>query len=302
MSRVCQRCGATRDASRFCTSCGLDFWRAAAEESHQTTVEAPTPPPSTRGGAPIGLLAIGLGVVLLVVAAGGLWLLLGDELGRQDAHPPLVAPRPSLPAILTAFYHEARDPEAAFTVNMTGTMSLSGAVEESYDITVRGRLDAEDWALRLAMEGGPNAIRADVVVLDGIPHIREAGGAWVVGAELRGAQRTSVSPFARISTVAELEYLGPERRGGVDGHLIVTEKWLGRHDASELLWTIGVLRNREARMEIFVDDDGVPIFAEYTYSAEARSGGETLVISGTESMRFSDWDNVEPIEPPVDTL
>jgi hypothetical protein len=300
VSRACQRCGVAREAERFCTGCGLDFWRAAAEEA-QPAAATETPPamvPRQGGGVPIWLVTGGLAVVL-AVAAVGVWIISGANLVPEDRRQPVVVPPPEIHPLLTEFYHEVRDPEAAFSVEQTGTLTLSGATEESYDLSVSGRLNADDFIGTLGITGASEAISADVAVVDGHPYVREEGGDWVAGAELRGADQESVNPFKRIQSVAELEYVGPATRDGVDGHVIVTEKWLGTRNTTELLLTVGRFTDREARMEVFVTDDGVPISAEYTFSANASAGDETLAVSGTESFVFSDWDSVEPIEPPI---
>jgi hypothetical protein len=301
MSRVCQRCGATRDAARFCGSCGLDFWQAAADEAQPAAPPVPAAAPVEGGwqGPPVGMIAVAIGVVLLV-AAGGLWVLSGLRLGSPGGGPATVASRPPMHPIITAFFREARDPDAAFAVEQTGTLSLSGpADEESYDVSAHGRLQGADYAVRLRMEGGPGAVAGDVVVVDGYPFAREIGGEWVAGDQLRGVQLESVNPFGRISTVTELEYAGPGEQNGVEGHILVTEKWLGSISSDNLLHTLGRLIEREARMEILVTDLGVPISADYTFRAEAQIGGERLTMSGTTDYTFSDWDDVEPIEAPM---
>jgi hypothetical protein len=298
MSRVCQRCGATRDAERFCPSCGLDFWRAAADDANPPPAAgtASAPPPAAARGIPIWLVTSVVGVLLLVVAIG-VWILSGARTGVED-RPPVFAPRPEVHPLLTAFYREARDSKASFAIEQEGTITVTGATEDSADLSAHGRIDGEDWIMRIRLKSDDASFAGDVALVDNVPYARELGDDWQVGDELSGSEREPVNPFARISTVTELEYVGVEERDGVEGNVLVTEKWLGAHNLDPLLEGLR-LTDREARMEIFVSDAGVPISAEYTFTALAGDGDRTLVFSGATTFRFSDWDDVEPIEPPI---
>ena len=302
---VCQRCGGTRGPSRYCPHCGLDFWKAAEELARGTTAPDPdtTPalPVERQDNLPFGMVAIGAGIALLVVAVL-VWVVAGGGL-RRDTGPQLGQhPPPASHPLVLAFFAEARDPDAAYSWRQSGETTVTIPDEEfASTIHAAGRADGEDWTAKLrVVENGEPAFDGEVTLVSKRGYVRADGEPWVETGKLPAAQLGPVNPFARITTVNELEYVGPETREGVDGHILTSDKWLNHPEADDPIRRVAHVRSREALMEIFVNADGVPLSALYTFAIEARTpGGELVTLAGESRYRFDDWGAVEPITAPT---
>lgn len=303
-TRACARCGAARDGSRRCSSCGLDFWRAAAGDDAPTPEAVPgSAAVATRGagsGGGIGLLAIGAGVVLLAVA-GVAFLLVGMPAAPRSPARVLDVPPATHPLVL-AFFSEARDPDAGYGWQQATDATLT-AGDEAYSTTIaaEGRFAAGDWIARMEIvDDGQATFEGEVAVIGRHVYLREGDAAWSEGMRVPGSALTPINPFTRIVTVGDLDYVGPERRDGVDGHLLTTTKWIIDPELDDPIQRLARIRSRESLMEIHVDDAGAPMSAVHTYSVLARTpDGEDVIFRGRTTYTFADWDAVDPIEPPV---
>lgn len=302
---VCQRCGGARGASRYCPHCGLDFWKAAEEATggeDRTAAAAPDPEPEQRRLAPI---AIGIGVALLGVAAL-LWLgvsAVGWLFPDREPQPRFAEqPPPAAHPLVLAFYGVARDPDAAYAWRQSGelTVTIPDETLES-SIAAVGRADGIDWSTKSrVVENGSATFDGEIVYVGQRAYLREKGDdGWTESRRIPAVQVGPINPFARIVTVAEVSYEGPETRDGVDGHVLTVDKWLSDPEADDPIRRIAHVRSREARMEIFVDADGVPITATYTFALEARTpDGEIVTLNGRNRYAFESWGAVEPIAAP----
>ena len=304
---VCQRCGGVRGPSRYCPHCGLDFWKAAEAEANlgaATMAAAQGPVVVGSGGTPVAMLAIGAGFALLAIAAV-VWIIATSGLlsggGREGGQQLGNAPPPAVHPLVLDFFSEARDPEAAYAWRQEGSVTVTVPDREvETEFTASGRVDGkdQDTSIRL-VEDGELAFDGDIIVVDQHGYVRTTGDEWVETGRIPGAQLTTINPFARITTVAELEYVGEETRDGVEGHVLTTDKWLSDPALDDPIRELAHVRSREALMEVFVDADGVPLSALYTYSLEARTpDGEIVTMAGETNFSFSDWDAVEPIVAP----
>ena len=305
-TRACERCRATREGSRFCPSCGLDFWQAAAGAGAEPAgVPSPTSPQggvASSGGAglSIGLLAVAAGLVLLV-AAGGLWLAMGTGTpprGPAQARNEVPASHP----LILAFFAEARDPTAAYAWSQEGEVELRAFGEVTGSLLLaRGRFVADDWIAAVTItEDDERSFSGDLAVIGNHVYLQEGDGGWTEGERVPTAALGPMNPFARISTVGELEYVGPERRNGVDGHIVRTDKWLSDPEMDDPVRRVAHMTVRESLMEIHVDDAGVPLSAVHTFTIEARTpDGEDVVLTGRTRYVFRDWGAIEPIVPPT---
>jgi hypothetical protein len=301
----CQRCGGTRGGTRYCPHCGLDFWKAAEDEARGTTAADPSAMPApvaASGGTPMGLLAIGVGVSLLAVAVL-VWIVAGSGLLRDPTTGPQLGQQPPPPVhpLVLAFFGEARDPDAAYAWRQSGRATVAIPDQEfSSTIDAAGRADGKDWTARMRMvDDGEAAFDGEFVYVSQHGYSREGDDPWVEAGVIPAVQLGPVNPFARITTVGELDYVGPETRDGVDGHIITTDKWLSDPEADDPIRRVAHVRSRESLMEIFVTDDGVPLSAVYTFAIEARTpAGEIVTFEGESRYRFEDWGAVDPIVAP----
>jgi hypothetical protein len=304
-ARACPRCDAAREeASRFCARCGLDFWQAAAGNDAASAVaggaaaQAATP---TGGGLPAGTLAIVAGTLLLAGAIG-LWLAFGVLAPEPRAGgPQRLTEAPSTHPLILAFFAEARDPQASFAWIQEAEVRVAGMGDALLTVASgEGRMTGDDWIATMRIEEGETLFTGDVAVVGSQAYLRTGDGGWTNGERVPGAALTSVNPFARITTVAELDYVGPVTRNGQDGHLLRTEKWLSDPELVEPIRRIAHERAREASMEIHVDPAGVPLSAVYTFSFEARTpDGEIITLEGRSTYRFSEWGAIGPIVAPT---
>ena len=307
-ARSCPRCGASRqDASRFCPTCGLDFWQAAAgvqpaDAASRATggVGSATTAPGAQG-LPAGILAIGAGVILLVGALG-LWLALNAVVPDRAGGPQRLTEAPATHPLVLAFFSTARDPEAAFAWTQNGEVLVTGLGEElATTVASEGRMSGEDWiaSMRIAETDQP-PFEGEVAVVGRHVFARSGDGGWTAGERVPAAALAPANPFARITTVAELEYVGPETRDGAEGHLLRTEKWLSDPELAASMRRLVHERSRESLMEIHVGPDGVPLSAVHTFSLEGRTPeGEIVTLSGRTTYAFSDWGAIEPIVAPT---
>lgn len=294
--QTCPRCEASRDGGRFCSGCGFDFWRAAAGDEQAHVEEAATPQPvqARRERTGAALVAAGLGLLVLAGVAAFL-LVSGDDL-RPGETAGTRRPLTEQEEVIYAFFREARDPHAAFSLVEECSLALSGENSLLSDWSASGLIHGDDWYATMETTAGPEAgLRVDAAFVAGTTYYRLADQEWQ-SAELPRSWLGPVSPFAWIASVAELEYVRREQ-GGRTLHVLMTDKWMPIEIDSVLHAPVANLSDRESRMEIVVDADGIPVSAVHTLSAIDRAGSGAIQASCEYS--FSDWDAVEPIQAPV---
>lgn len=299
--RTCPECGADRDgAVRFCPSCGLDFWRNAAGQPARPA-DAPAPPLARSGpgalpyflaGAALLAVSVGAAVAMSGVVPPGL------PLGRATPSPIALTPNE---ALVRAFYREARDPNAEFTVVADATTRFEGvepkipAIEGSSTVHVH----RADWSgTQSAVSDGENVLDVEMAIVDGVGYLREEGEDWA-SAEIP-ERLWPVSPLRRISTVTEIRYDRTTKADGQSFHTLVVTKWLGGRDYSSLLRGFARVVSQDSRLEVVVDSFGVPHSARLWLTVVATDGSRRLTISAEVRYRFSDWGDVAPIVAPVE--
>ncbi len=77
----CPNCGKQREgAMRFCSSCGHDFWAAAAGAASAPMATSTAPPPAPVGAPPQASEASGVPLPTILVLGGGVLLVVGSFL------------------------------------------------------------------------------------------------------------------------------------------------------------------------------------------------------------------------------
>jgi hypothetical protein len=241
------------------------------------------------------------GVVILAAAgiaaafATGLIPLRGTGSGRPVATPHILT---DAEAVIYAFFREVRDPRAEYRVTTEAETRYRGAGDEIAPVAVANdiRIYREDWGGVETVTSDEASVEYRMVLVDGVGYVSEDGGDWA-STEIPDRLQP-ISPFRRISTVTEVEYLGSETVDGRPVHRLLVTKWLGGRDFSDPLRRFGRIVSQESRMEVIVDSFGVPSLAELDIKVVASDGSERLTIEGHATYRFSDWDEVEPITAP----
>lgn len=299
--QTCPECGADREgAVRFCPNCGLDYWRAAAGEPAHAASPPPAQPPQPAGGGLNPSIFIWLGVVVLLVAGGALVIVSGIlPAGLPGSRTAVVTPRQltAEESLIHAFFREVRDPRASYALSFEGTTTFSGIEGAPAPITSTGeaRLYGDNWrGHEEGIQDGETIFDHQLAVVDDVAYLSEDGGPWESGEIPERLQ--PISPFRRISTVTEVEYVSKDGGSGSPLHRLAITKWLGGRDY--VLRPYARMVSQESRMEVLVDARGVPSEADIVLTIVATDGVETLTIEATFTYTITRWDDVPPVEAP----
>lgn len=284
-------------APHYCPGCGYDYWRAAAGGlTLAPPLEAPAPAQADGRLSAILMVAglvgiIGTAIVTALVVLGG----------SEDKPPQIANTLPSRGPedfLILRFFREARDPRAAFTVESEVTLrQIEPAIPDVTVITESIVVHGEDWIVHSTAVTGAESDNYSITYVDGTYYLREGAEVAWTEVEVFGDDRPA-SPFARISAVSEIEYLGLETNGGISLHHLVVTKWLGGAGVDFRMLGFDRVTERENRFEIWVNDDGVPIRARHEAGVVVFEGGTPYVVLMEGQLTFRDWGVVEPIQPP----
>ena len=279
----------------YCPGCGFDFWRSAAGLDPAPRIAAPAPRAEARSSAAlmvaglVGLLTTG--VVTAVVVLGG---------GESEV-PVIVNTLPSRGPedfLILRFFREARSPYAEFTVAIDGTIQSVEPVEADVPFSESVVVHGEDWVVHGSFQADAEAVAMSAAVVGGAYFERRgADSAWI-RADVPG-DVVPASPFARIATVEEIEYLGMETASGSTlHHLLVTNSLGGTGRDLRMLGFDGA-SHVSTRFDIWVNDDGVPVRGRQLTTFTVVEDGATRTLRADLTMTFRDWNNVAPIEAPA---
>jgi hypothetical protein len=308
----CPSCGEPReDTKRFCAACGLDYWRAAAGDNTDPGTSASATAAPSRQAAPaarsaaagsplfiVGATLLALATLAAIVAAV---VMIAGSGGPLSADEPVATPLSEEQILIRAFFRQARDPNAAFAVTGVATVNVDGLSRPVPRTRARSsvRIHGDDWMGDIAIrQRGQEPFVADAAYVDGVMYARLANADRWQQRELPLAQIGSINPFARISTVGEIEYVGAQEVDGREVHHLRVTKWLGGTDFDDLLVNIAIT-DQQSVLDILVANDGRPISADLTMDVTASDGVETATIATEARYRFSDWDGVDPITAPT---
>lgn len=294
---TCPNCSRVSEgAPHYCPGCGLDYWRVAAGDAATAVRRSPAPAPtgSRKSGALVaaglaGMIAAGIGTAAMV-------------LGSPQPDIPLIAN--TLPSrgpddfVIERFFRQARDPYAAFSFVSEGTMRQTDPEESEVLIVESVLVHGDDWISHGTYAADGQTVEQSFAVVDGRYFERQAADAEWVSGELSGDDRPG-SPFFRIATVGEIEYVGSETTSGTTLHHLVVTKWLGGNGRDFRLVGFDGITQRENRFDIWVTDDGMPIRAQGVSTFTLRQGSDAYTFATDMTLTFDDWGEVEAIEPPA---
>lgn len=295
---TCPNCNRVSErAPHYCPGCGLDYWRVAAGAAATAALPLPGAAPiDTRRSAAlvkaglVGLVAAGIGTAAMVMGS------------LQPDPPPLIAD--TLPSrgpedyVIERFFREARNPYARFSFVSEGTFHQTEPAETEVSMSESVVVYGDDWMSHGTFVSDGETVEESFAVVGGRYFERESADAEWASAEVRGDDRPG-SPFFRITTVGEIDYVEGEATNGNTVHQLLVTKWLGGSGQDFRLVGFDRLTERENRYDIWVTDDGVPIRAHGVSTFSVREGGETYTFTTDVTLTFDDWGDVEPIEPPA---
>ena len=240
------------------------------------------------------LVTAGIAGLLVASIAAAVFLI-----GPADEERPQIVntrptPRPGQ-YIIERFFREARSPDAAYVFRSEGTMHVSDPASESSFVEV-ATMRGSDWISELSVTADGTTTNSGVAEIGGEYFIREGTAEWQ---HVNARQNGPDGPFARISTVADVEYVGAEIIDNVELHHLVVTKWLGESGSDWRLAGFGRLTAREGRLDVWVTEDGVPIRATQSMTHTLTDALGTYVVRLDETITFENWGLVEPIQPPV---
>jgi hypothetical protein len=209
---------------------------------------------------------------------------------------------PSQVAVITSFFRAVRDPNASFSVSITGTVGIDRAGKQTSEaLSANLQVHGDDVAGTMEIGGTVDpAFRGSIVRVGQETWVRPASStAWLRRALPDVAE--TLNPFSWISTVDELGYVRME--AGIDGHrvhVLETTKWLSGVEFDDLVLSLSDPQ-RDSRMEVETTDAGVPTHATYTVRIEGQLGTSSARVSLTSTTiyTFSGWGGQFSIEPPT---
>lgn len=285
-------------APHYCPGCGYDYWRAAAGGLTLAPPLEAAAPAQADGRLSAMLMVAGLvglvgtGIITAIVVLGGM---------NEDEPPLVVSTLPSRGPedfLILRFFREARDPRAAFTMESQATLrQIEPANPEETVVTESIVVHGEDWIVHSTSVTGEESAAYSVTYVDGTYYVREGAEVGWTEMEVFGDDRPA-SPFARISAVSEIEYLGLETHGGISLHHLLVTRWLGGAGVDFRMLGFDRVTERENRFEIWVNDDGVPIRARHEAGVVVFVEGVPYVVMMEAQLTFRDWGIVEPIQVP----
>jgi hypothetical protein len=292
---TCPGCGwVSVDAPHYCQKCGHDFWRSAAGEAQRTLRALPPPPARADRRVTAALVTAGIAGLIVAAIATVAFVIGASEEERPQIVNTRPTPRPGQ-AIIEAFYREARNPAASYTYRSEGTIRVSDPQSESSFVevvTMRG----PDWLAELTVTSDGESTTTGLAEVGG-EYFERTDDEW---AGINARQNGPDGPFARITTVADVEYVGRELSGDVALHHLVVTKWLGDSGSDWRLSGFGRLTGREGRLDVWVTDDGVPVRATQSMTHTLTDQLGSYVVTVEESLTFEAWGDAAPIEPPVE--
>ena len=283
-------------APHYCPGCGYDYWRAAAglDAEPRVIVAAPQRADGRFSAALMIAGLVGLvttGVVTAVVVLGG----------NEPETPLIVNTLPSRGPedfVVLRFFREARDPYAAFTVAMDGTIQPVNPAGPAEPLSQSMVVHGEDWAVYSSLEADGTLVPVSLALIGGTFYERVGEDAPWARADAPG-DVDPMSPFARIATVSEIEYLGLETVGGANLHHLQVTKWLGGSGRDFRMLGFDAVTNRDSRLDVWVDDAGVPVRGRQLTTFTVVEEGATYTFNVDVTMTFQDWDDAGPIEAPA---
>jgi len=267
--------------------------RSYSDRYRDTAWGDPTPPPGSAHVA-AGRRRRGRGIVLVlgvVLLAGSVVAGLALATGQLDRALGLgPAPTDTLPqaprettdpiaaaAAIDAFLAVVADPKLSYEMQERGTI-------EAGDITgitvLTGKVAGRDADARFNMTMSTGSSLAGRMIIKGKTVWLQVDGqkTWRKATPKPG-EVPIIDAFEGIDGPEDLAYVGREmRRGSLTHHLVTSDGW-NPPNAEKALAAVPGLRVDEARMDLWVLDDGRP--REAVYTVRASAGGPLTSATAT---------------------
>jgi hypothetical protein len=302
----CPRCG----AASLATSEPANAPAASYADKYTGTVfaepvDVPAAAPRNRSGmGPI--LAIGTALIVVAVATGGLVLMGAFDSAaptpRSDvvvAKPPTPTPVPTLPPIVSKTLEQLADPQLNMHVAIRTTVTVSarallGAHSRSQTVS----MDVDCAAGNESGTDTTAGVSYEWRLVDRTYYVRRLpNGAWK--AQGLSSPFVVLSPLFALTDAKMLQYDGPETKNTIRSLKLESTLWWtpdsGRLSGLDVS-TLGI-SPANTKLQLWVADDGTPVYATFRAWTDATDGTNLLDISTTYT--FSNVGYVQPIPSPT---
>lgn len=228
--------------------------------------------------------ASALGLLLIVTACGSPTSTTATVSSSAPASPSAspaassLAPSPAVrasattgdgDAIIAAFFDSFAASDEPFHVLSEVTFSGTAEGQEVFqgEIVVEGDVSGEDFAGDVSGDVSGEAIESEVITAGGTTYGRQPGGEWQEAPS--SGQTQPLNPFGNLEA-EDTEYVGTDERGGRPVHHLRTTEWIGGDPASTGIPDAAI---EESAFDIFVDDVGLPVEADLTFTLSGVNQG-----------------------------
>jgi hypothetical protein len=188
---------------------------------------------------------------------------------------------------IAAFVKSATSKKLSYRITYDGKTALSAdTLPIAGQMDVSGADFAASWTYDLTKDYGIGKIRVEVRAVKGKGYIRTDGGSWKA---VKGYDASdSYVPFKAVTTVEDVEYLGPAKIDGTEYHKVSIPKAVLIHPTT----LIGAVREEKidaSKLELVIDDKGQPRRGTWELKARARVGqsGQLQRVEYELDLQFS---------------
>jgi hypothetical protein len=193
--------------------------------------------------------------------------------------------------ILTTFLEAFAETDTPFHVDASVLLLGDARGRGALDLDVSGT----DLAGRIEFTADGQRVEYEQIDVGGHTYIRHPGADWIVHPHTAPIQ--PLNPFRRLRQT-DMTYTGLTRPPGRPWvYEFTTRKWIGE-DPSSVATTVEDAAIEASALNVFVDQDGLPVNAFLTYGVTGTVDGEPVRFGYVVQYEFSDLGKPVTIEAP----